>query len=166
MKVEAKGLDKVQAQLLQMSKRASDVTIALKAGALDVKTTIVDAFRTSTDPATGTPWEPLKETTIARRRKGSSKPLVDTGKLRGSVVATVANKAQITVGTNVTYAAPHQFGASSKNIPQRRFLPTTDGVFWAGDAGSPAQKTAARVAERVRNYILTGKATVGGNGQR
>lgn len=149
-----------------MAARARDITPALQAGAQDVKTTIVDAFRKSQDPATGESWKALEPETVARRRNGSSKPLVDTGKLRGSVVATVANKTQILVGTNVTYAGPHQFGAPSKNLPRRRFLPTEDGVFWASAPDSPAAKAVARIQERVLNYIMTGRATVGARGQR
>lgn len=163
MKVEAKGLDKIQAQLLQMSKRAADVTPALKVGALDVKTTIVDAFRKSQDPATGEPWKALEPETVARRRRGSSKPLVDTGKLRGSIATAIGkdkmSRPAIFVGSTVPYAETHQKGSPTKNIPQRRFLPTVDGQFWGGAPGSAAAATAARVSQRVLNYLATGRAT-------
>lgn len=61
-------------------------------------------FRDGMDPY-GTRWEPLK----ARR----GQPLVDTGRLRNSI-AFSADKASVTVGTNVQYAPPHQFGATFK----------------------------------------------------
>lgn len=44
----------------------------------------LDAFRNAADPATGSPWKPLRPNTVAARRKGSSSPLLNTGVLRAS----------------------------------------------------------------------------------
>lgn len=59
-------------------------------------------FRLGVDPW-GTPWLPLK------LRKGQ--PLRDTGRLANSVSAQ-ASADDVVVGTNVRYAATHQFGAT------------------------------------------------------
>jgi phage gpG-like protein len=61
-------------------------------------------------------WKPLAKSTIARRRKKSSKPLLDTGRLRRSVTGkggkNVYNitKHWLVMGTNVEYARIHQQG--------------------------------------------------------
>ncbi len=79
---------------------------------------------TNTDPD----WPPLKPATI--KRKGSSKPLIDTGKLRNSIVHNVElEKKRVLVGVFsadvATYAAVHEFGAPRRNIPQRSYLRKT-----------------------------------------
>lgn len=122
---------------------------AMEAGALDIKKLIDDSFYKSMDPNTGAAWEPLAESTIERRRKGSSKPLVDTGRLRSSI-ATKAGDRSILYGTNVSYAGPHQYG--TKRIPRRRFMPTD---LTAG----PASVTAKKIIRRIINYIVNGKAS-------
>lgn len=72
-------------------------------------------FRDSKDPY-GSLWERLKASTIARRRKGTGgggvKPLLDTGRLRNSVTYRLLGGAGVEVGTNVRYAAIHQFGGA------------------------------------------------------
>jgi len=70
--------------------------------------------------ASGRPekWKPL----AAARKRGSAaaaKPLIDTGKLRGSITAQ-ANNREVRIGTNVVYAATHQFGSGA--IPARPFV--------------------------------------------
>lgn len=60
------------------------------------------SFRMSRDPW-GAPWKPLKQ------RRGQ--PLVDSGRLRASLTSEVASD-RVSVGTNLIYAPPHQFGAT------------------------------------------------------
>lgn len=69
-------------------------------------------FRNSQSPE-GEPWQKLSSLTINMRRKGSSKPLVDTGTLRRSIRGT-ATGTQAIAGTNLKYAAIHQFGGTIK----------------------------------------------------
>jgi len=94
-------------------------------------------FATSTDPY-GTPWLPLK------MRAGQ--PLRDTARLMNSITH-VADNEGVEVGTNVAYAATHQFGATitpkvapwlvfqgpsgtvftkQVTVPARPFLPTPE----------------------------------------
>lgn len=131
-----------------MVARVKSLRPAMEAGALDIKKLVDDAFYKSIDPNTGASWQPLAESTIKRRRQGSSKPLVDTGRLRGSI-STKAFDKSIVYGTNVVYAGPHQKG--TRKIPQRRFLPTD---FSAG----PAALTAQKIVRRILNYITKGTA--------
>lgn len=68
-------------------------------------------------------WPPLKPETI--KRKGSSKPLIDTGRLRNSITHKVEeDKALVGIfgGEVLVYAAVHEFGSPRKNIPERSFL--------------------------------------------
>jgi phage virion morphogenesis protein len=69
-----------------------------------LKTYVQLGFRQSQDPY-GRPWAPLKS------RKGQ--PLKDTGRLAASITDQVTDDS-VTVGTNVQYAAPHQFGVDKQ----------------------------------------------------
>lgn len=108
-------------------------------------------FREQADPWGGT-WQPLSAATRARRRKGSDKALLDTGRLRNSITYQ-AGIDSVTIGTNTVYAALQQFGAKKGqfgntrrgapipwgDIPGRPFLPVrADGradlpQSWKGD---------------------------------
>jgi len=72
-------------------------------------------------------WPPLKPETI--KRKGSSKPLIDTGKLMNSITHKV-EKSVVKVGVFGEYAvvaAVHELGSAVRNIPARPYLkPTLD----------------------------------------
>jgi len=78
-------------------------------------------------------WPPLSPETI--KRKGSSKPLIDTGKLRNSVTHKVeGNAVKVGVfGEEAVIAAVHEFGTTKAGrghkvvIPSRPFIrPTVD----------------------------------------
>ena len=91
-------------------------------------------FRDSQAPDGGR-WPALSPVTIALRRQGSSKPLLDTGRLRNSIARAVGVR-DVVIGTNVIYAGTHQFGARKGqygrtkrnspipwgNVPARPFL--------------------------------------------
>lgn len=130
------GAEEAAAQLRAMSERLRDMSPLTRAIAADLRTFIDDRFRTGTDPD-GRPWRPLSQTTIDRRRRGrgrgSPQPLLDTGRLRGSITAVGTDRA-VVFGTNVVYAPTHQFGRSDNlmfgrtpaPIPARPFLPISD----------------------------------------
>lgn len=67
-------------------------------------------FRGSRGP-NGEPWAPLSPVTIARRRQGSSQPLMDTGRLRNSITFAEEGPNAVVVGSNVRYARMQQQGA-------------------------------------------------------
>jgi len=68
-------------------------------------------------------WDKLKPRTLKRRRKGGAgaKILQDTGRLKQSIRTRVTAR-DVAIGTNLRYAATHQFGDRKRNIPQRQFL--------------------------------------------
>lgn len=84
------------------NKRLSEATIEL----------VHESFEKSITPD-GKKWAPLKV------RRGQ--PLRDTGRLLASITPR-SSASGFSVGTNVIYAAVHQFGF--KAIPRRQYLPT------------------------------------------
>lgn len=71
-------------------------------------------------------WPPLKPETV--KRKGSSRPLIDTGRLRDSITHKVeGDKALVGIfgGEVLVYAAVHEFGSPKRNIPERSYLRKT-----------------------------------------
>ncbi len=105
-------------------------------------TRVTDDFEAGRSP-TGEAWEPLKRATQLGRlkrnkrnfrkkgalsnqgRRAASKgfqPLIDTGALMKGITHQ-ADKTSVEVGSAEDYAALHQFGDSSRNLPARPFLP-------------------------------------------
>ena len=78
---------------------------------------VEDAFAHEADPATGSPWPALSETTEARRRKsghvgiGGAKKLQVRRNLLKSILPD-HDRSTAVVGTNVKYAATQHFGAA------------------------------------------------------
>lgn len=83
------------------------------------RTLTSEGFDNATAPD-GTPWAPLAPRTVARRRKRSARPLLDTGRLRNSIAIT-SDADGVYLSTPVRYAATHQYGRGA--IPARPFLP-------------------------------------------
>ena len=90
--------------LAQLRERTSDTRPAMAAIGRYLLSRIQMGFRTGKDPW-GDAWKPLKFR--------SGQPLRDTGRLRNSI-SYQATADEVTVGTNVKYAAVHQFGAVIK----------------------------------------------------
>lgn len=99
--------------------RNADVHEVLESiGALVVSQTQERIVREKAAPD-GTAWPDLDPNYAARKKKGSLLEL--EGDLRDSIVAAVSGE-QVEVGTNLIYAATHQFGDADRKIPQREFL--------------------------------------------
>lgn len=139
-------------KLSAMAARSQDMTPAMKVGAEAIKRLITMTFSSQASPV-GAKWKPLSEKTIARRRKGSSTALVDTGVLRNSV-ATSSGPRTILFGTNVPYAGFQQFG--TKRIPARPFMPITRSGQLMDD-NAPAKVVFDRIWRAVGSYIVNGK---------
>lgn len=83
------------------------------------------SFEKETSPF-GEKWKPLSSATL-KKSKGLKKKLVDKGKLVNSISTSHTTKSA-NIGTNVPYAAIHQFsGKAGRNhkviIPARPFIP-------------------------------------------
>ena len=91
----------------EKTKRANNLVPILRKITEDMQTKVDMRFRQAKDPD-GNPWEPLKESTISNRRKGSSKPLNDSGDLKQSIHGKTTSTSAI-VGSNRPYSAYQQF---------------------------------------------------------
>jgi phage gpG-like protein len=85
-------------------------------------------------------WSPLKPNTLAQRRGGSSKPLMDTGRLRGSFGMTITGN-HVVVGSRDKRAPWHQYGTRPyiivpKNAKFLRFK-TVNGVVFSKKVHHP-----------------------------
>lgn len=96
--------DQVEAKLNQMKLGGPEHTKALGAIGTVLSNRIRLCFRLGTSPY-GAAWEPINP--IFR----VGQPLRDTGRLQRSINSQVQGGAAV-VGTNVRYAATHQFGAT------------------------------------------------------
>jgi len=68
----------------------------------------------------GVPWAAWSED-YARTRKGSKSLLQDEGGLLDSIQYLVVGN-EVEVGSNLVYAATHQFGDDGRGIPERPYL--------------------------------------------
>lgn len=128
IQLDATGASRAIAALGQ---RARNLRPLFAAIGDDIVAASLLGFKDSRDPY-GQPWKPLAPATIARRRKGSSTPLLDTGRLRNSITRRVlAGGNGVEIGSNVIYAAIHNFGGRAGRghktvIPQRAFVATAE----------------------------------------
>lgn len=76
-----------------------------RAAAEGAMSALMDRFRTATDPY-GRAWAPS-----LRAQLEGGQTLSDTGRLRRSVSVQSVSEEGFVIGTNVRYAAAHQFGA-------------------------------------------------------
>ncbi len=111
----------VKAMLSQLQERAKDCKPAFNFIGQIVRNSIIKNFQEGGRPK----WKPSK-----RALKQSGQTLLNTGRLRDSINSKAfANRAEI--GTNVVYAAIHQFGGKAGRgkkvtIPARPFFMVQD----------------------------------------
>ncbi len=100
-----------------------------------------DRFKSQTAPD-GAAWEALAPRTAKRKKYNPDKVLTERGFLRKGIVWQLLNQTTVEIGSNLKYAATHQFGRG--NIPARPFLGLSDqdhrkiGAIirsWAADLG-------------------------------
>lgn len=156
LKVTAHGLTQADAELAAMVRRTRDLRPAMEPGAAELATLIDDSFQRSESPD-GVPFVPLKPATIAKRRKGSSKPLVDTNRARRSI-SVVAGPKSLRFGSNVDYLGFHVEG--TKYIPIRNVFPVElIGGRWQFMARGRAQVAFDRIRKYIESYVATGSPT-------
>ena len=126
--IQAIGFQDVQRLFNGMESRVKNLKPALEVCGQRMIRSTEQNFREGGRPSK---WTPSK-----RVQKFGGKTLVQSGRLKNSVDYK-AEKNRLTVGTNVVYAAPHQWGLKEtqtvrskkgktfrrkQNIPQRQFL--------------------------------------------
>ncbi len=103
---------------------------------------VIDRFERERGPGGG-PWKPSARATRGKRGRGQT--LTDTGRLRASITHRAGRDA-VEVGTNVAYAAIHQFGGQIERRARNQVL-----AFRARGGGFASRKsTRARKAGAVR----------------
>ncbi|MBR0253933.1 MAG: phage virion morphogenesis protein [Synergistaceae bacterium] len=118
IKTQIQGLENIRNKLNLMSNNLRDLTPFWQlVGSYIKKQTVNERFNKEQSPS-GEKWKPLKHPS---KKKGKRKILTDTGTLRRSINFK-ANHDSAVVGSNLKYAAVHQFGGRKKNIPARPFL--------------------------------------------
>lgn len=129
-------------QLDIVLRRVEDMTVPLRQAGVYMESSIGKNFNSSGRPRR---WKALSPATLKRRRGGGGKILQDRGVLRASITSSVDFR-QVTptsyeFGTNVVYAAAHNFGY--KHIPARPFA-----VFQEEDS--------VRIAQIFQEYVERG----------
>lgn len=89
-----------------------------------------DRFNRQGPAPDGTPWAPLKASTL--KRKKHSKILTESGHLRGSIRYQLQGTNGVAIGTNRVYAAIQQLGG--KTSPSVIVPKTKKALFWPGAA--------------------------------
>jgi phage virion morphogenesis protein len=78
------------------------------AGGLALQKVSKEAFKNEADPATGVKWKERKDKSVTR------KLLVRRGALRRSVTFNAFPDGSVIIGSNLVYAAIHQFGGKTR----------------------------------------------------
>lgn len=101
--ISLEGIDRVQALLTDLERRSGDLTPAMNAIGEHVVSVARLSFRAEKTPS-GLPW-PKSE----RALRQGGQTLSDKGRLKNSITKQATGNS-VNVGTNVIYAAIHQFG--------------------------------------------------------
>lgn len=112
----------IQRKLDDLIRKGGDASSAMRRIAGALRRAVDNAFADEKDPVSGQAWQELSEVTKGRRRKGKAKRktleiLKDSGTLAGSSNAD-SGRDYAVAGTNVPYAATHQFGAAKGQYGQ------------------------------------------------
>lgn len=147
------GLDEFRDEVEGMSQRAQQLEKPLRVRAQALNALIIETFERSAGP-NGEKWAPLSEAT--KQRKGSSKPLIDTGLLRNSINVQAAKDAIRfgVTGQRARVGQAHQFG--TEDIPRRPFLPLDESGEPSFVRGA-AKRWWDRTLKMLQTYLTTGK---------
>ncbi len=121
--VQITVLDNASPIIKQMAASLHDFSPALETMGLILDRSIKRQFQASGKPK----WKPLAPITVFYRRNHSDKPLLDTGRLMRSYVTRTTDgiynlsSHQLVIGSNLSYAAVHQFGGES-NMQEKRWF--------------------------------------------
>ena len=119
----------VRAALNRLLRAGNDLTPVMRAIAGHLEADVEQAFARQTAPD-GTAWAKLKPSTVARRKKkgkGATPILEQSGNLLRSITSDYDATSAI-VGTNLVYAATHQFGAKKGEFDPLAQLSAAPGI--------------------------------------
>ncbi len=131
LRIEVEGDREIGRALRRLRRRMKDLTPVMDSIGRRLMTSTDMRFKTGVDPD-GEPW-PKSRAARDRGLEGSVSrrglTLVDTGRLRQSITRR-ASEDEVVVGTNVAYAAIHQFGG--KTPPRRIVARRKKALHWPG----------------------------------
>lgn len=110
----------LRSALARLQQNAESLRPALTAIGEYLLAATEDRFAEQVDPA-GRPWAPLSPGYRAKKRRHQDLILVLNGYLKGTLAKRVS-AGRLEIGSNRVYAATHQLGDDSRNIPARPFL--------------------------------------------
>lgn len=138
------NLQDLQKFLKQIDTKATDMKPIMHTIGEKVVTKSMEAFEKESDPISGKAWSPISSNTTFAQTGGKKRSYSKKGKqrladkrilqdqgIRGGLMASVdfkASKNSTEIIAAKKYAATHQFGDSSRNIKQRRYLPFDDSL--------------------------------------
>jgi phage virion morphogenesis protein len=124
--VDVVGSNTLATHLNKLLTQVADVSPALREIGEHLLESTQDRMSQEISPD-GQPWEPLQPDTLANKSKTSQSNKILRG--YGTLADTLnyqLNGDQLMFGSNMEYAATHQFGRDSANIPAREFLGLSD----------------------------------------
>ena len=142
----------VRQELVRLLQANADRRPAMRIIANYLQASAERSFELQANPATGAPWAPLSKTTVARRRKigkGPTPILEQGGALRRSLTSEYKNDSVI-VGTNLIYAATHQFGAKKGQFATKKGRP----IPWGDIPARPFLGLRPQEREQIRNPLI------------
>jgi len=137
IKIDDKGVTEL---LKRLEQKTRDLSPAMKVVSEIMRTAVINNFEEGGRPR----WKPSK-----RAIKEGGQTLIDTSRLMKSITAG-ATATQAAVGTNVIYAAIHQFGGVIKAHTVRArnakalAIPTKNGIIFRKSANIPQIAIPAR----------------------
>jgi phage virion morphogenesis protein len=110
----------VRAAFASLRSHLANLTPVMRSIGQGLRTNVDLCFRGEHDPW-GVPWQHLAASTLRRRRGTSAQILQDTRRLANSMTYR-ADSNSVSVGTNVEYAAIHQFGGDIQHAARTSTL--------------------------------------------
>lgn len=145
IRIEVQDVE-IAADLQRLADTGRDMTPTMEAIGAALLFSTQRRFETQSGPD-GQRWAPFAEATLERmppKRRANPLLLRDTNRLYSSLTY-VADAGAVEVGTNVVYAAPHQFGGEIP-IPERQATAT----FRIATQGAATAADGRRVGSRLR----------------
>ena len=122
----------LQASLKRLTATVDDLRPVMDEIGRTLVTSVIGRFERERGPG-GAPWKPSARGTRGKRGRGQT--LTDTGRLRASITHRASRDA-VEVGTNVIYAAIHQFGGGIERPARSQVL-----AFRARGGGFASRKS-------------------------
>ena len=118
--IDVEGIDRLNAALAKLTQGAQDKRNLLSAlGGMIEDQAKARIEREQASPG-GTLW-PDWSSEYAKTRHGNNALLQNEGHLFDSIQSLISDD-QVEIGTNLIYAATHQYGDLRRGIPQREFM--------------------------------------------